>query len=146
MRKTKIRSNYLGEPIINLLDKTFVIPDDYVYNIFEVTQEYIARPDLISLDAYGDSLYSDVICKINGISNPFEINEGMLLIIPSPESIMNFIIDAPSKEIENNLEGSGSNSPKLKQKDVNKNSRKTNEAVVGNSRFHINTNTGVIIY
>ena len=74
MFKNNFSSEYLGEEMINLLDTTFVIPEYYNYNIFEVTEEYVARPDLISYDAYGDEMYTDVICKLNGISNPFELN------------------------------------------------------------------------
>ena len=47
-----------------------------------VEKYYTARPDLISLAVYGDDKYGDIICKINGISNPFELNEGMYLYTP----------------------------------------------------------------
>lgn len=50
--------------------------------IVKVEEYYVARPDLISLAVYGDDKYADVICKINGISNPFELNEGMYLYTP----------------------------------------------------------------
>ena len=50
--------------------------------IVYVEKYYIARPDLISLAVYGDDKYADIICKINGISNPFELNEGMYLYTP----------------------------------------------------------------
>ena len=48
-----------------------------------VNEYYIARPDLISLAVYGDDKYGDMICKANGISNPFELNKGMFIYIPS---------------------------------------------------------------
>ena len=48
---------------------------------------YVARPDLISLAVYGDDKYGDVICKINGLSNPFELNEGMYLYTPDIDTI-----------------------------------------------------------
>lgn len=47
-----------------------------------VQKEYVARPDLISLAVYGSDKYADLICKINGISNPFELNEGDLILYP----------------------------------------------------------------
>ncbi len=50
--------------------------------IVYVEKYYTARPDLISLAVYGDDKYGDIICKINGISNPFELNEGMYLYTP----------------------------------------------------------------
>ena len=55
----------------------------------QVEKYYIARPDLISLAVYGDDKYGDIICKINGISNPFELNEGMILYTPDIGVITN---------------------------------------------------------
>ena len=56
-----------GEPYINPL---------------VINEYYVARPDLISLAVYGTDEYADMICKFNGLSNPFELNEGMLIFIP----------------------------------------------------------------
>ena len=140
MFKNNFSSEYLGEEMINLLDTTFVIPEYYNYNIFEVTEEYIARPDLISYDAYGDEMYTDVICKLNGISNPFELNKGTKLIIPSPEHIMNFITKPSANDIESDEK---LNRPRAKQKNEK---RKPNEAIVGDKRFKIDRTSGVIIY
>jgi len=140
MFKSNINSEYLGEEMINLLDKTFVIPSYYNYNIFEVTEKYIARPDLISYDAYGDEMYADVICKLNGVSNPFELNKGMKLILPSPEHIMNFIVKPSSDDIESDER---LNKPIAKQKNEK---RKPNEAIVGDRRFKIDRTSGIIIY
>ena len=137
--KREIDSDYLGERIYNLLDDTFSIPDNYIYNVFTVTEEYIARPDLISLDAYGDTMFGDVICKLNGVSNPFELNVGMKLIIPSPENIMDFtsrtIDDWDSTVTEY------TSSTKTKQSP-----RQANAAILGDSRFKIDTTAGIIIY
>ena len=85
--KNIIHSEWLDEDIYNLVDSSFIVPKLYSYEILEVTEKYIARPDLISKDIYGDTIYSDLLCKLNGISNPFELNKGMLLIIPSPDNI-----------------------------------------------------------
>lgn len=140
--KTEYLSEYLGESIYNLLDYTFEIPKQYTYNIFEVTGEYIARPDLISYDAYGDTEFTDIICKLNGISNPFELNEGMKLIIPTPEDITNFAIMPSSKDLEENW-GPKNNLSVTKTK---RSKRQANEAIVGDTRFKIDTTNGIIIY
>ena len=137
--KTTINSDYLGETIYNLLDKTFSLPQNFDYNIFTVPEEYIARPDLLSLDAYGSTMYADVICKINGISNPFELNEGMKLILPRPEYILDFAIKPPSEEAEQD----DINIPIPKQRNIK---RSPNEAIIGDSRFKIDSTSGVIIY
>lgn len=140
--KDEINSEYLGDRIYNLLDKTFEIPTIYSYNIFEVTKEYIARPDLISLDAYGDTMFADIICKLNGISNPFELNVGTKLIIPSPESIMDFSIKPSPNERDDNWGGSS------RQLDIKtkKSKRQPNEAIVGDVRFKVDSSSRIIIY
>ena len=137
--KKKIHSDYLQEDIYNLLDKTFVFPKMYSYDVFETTEEYIARPDLISYDAYGDTRYADIICKINGISNPFELNEKTLLILPSPEYIDKFnITPYMDEEYVNNSD--------VKQTKTKQDKRQPNEAIVGDTRFKIDSNSRIIMY
>ena len=142
-KKNIFGSDYLEEDLYNLLDKTFIIPNSYVYNIFEVTKEYIARPDLISYDAYNDTRYADVICKLNGISNPFELNEGMVIVIPSPESIMDFY-STPWKTDDLEFGALGQNNNKTDKTKQSK--RQANEAIVGDKRFKIDSKSGIIIY
>ena len=138
--KSTIKSEYLKEEIYNLLDTTFVMPDEFDFEIVRVTEDYIARPDLISIAAYVDSDFTDIICKINGISNPFELNEGDILVIPSYDyiSYFNNIPSAEDKEasIENNT-------PKSKTKTEK---RKANESIIGDKRFHIDPSRRVIVY
>ena len=138
--KNTIHSDFLNEKVYDLLNKTFEIPQHYNFNIFEVTKEYIARPDLISYDAYGDTMFGDVICKLNGISNPFELNEGMKLIIPSPEHIMDFAKKPNIEEFDTYGEF---DAPIAKRKNSK---REANEAIIGDSRFKIDSAAGIIIY
>jgi hypothetical protein len=139
--KKQIFSNWLQDNVINLTDSTFQIPDTYSYEILEVTEKYIARPDLLSNDIYGDTLYGDLICKLNGISNPFELNKGMILVIPSPDNIMDFMkeISIEDSDIVSNV----NDKPIVKQKHEK---RKANEAVLGDTRFRIDKTRGVVIY
>lgn len=140
--KGTITSNYLEERIYNLLDQTFEIPKSgFSFNILDVSKEYIARPDLISLDAYGDTGYADIICKINGISNPFELNEGMEIIIPTLTSITEFSVKPGKMDVE---EDEFDNLPTPTT--VSNKKRKANEAVIGDTRFRIDSSAGVIIY
>jgi hypothetical protein len=146
--KNTIKSDYLQEEIYNLLDLTFLIPSRYNYNIFTVTKDYIARPDLISYDAYGDETFADIICKVNGISNPFELNEGMKLIIPSPENILDFtrrVQKYPGEDLYNSTNDSAVTSMQNNVK-TKRSKRQANEAVVGDKRFKIDAATGIIIY
>jgi hypothetical protein len=145
--KGTVNSSYLQDTIYNLLDNTFILPENgFNFNTFIVSKDYVARPDLISLDAYNDTKYADVLCKINGISNPFELNEGMEIIIPSISSISDFYVDL-SREFnaEDDIIENSKNIYSNKSK--NKNSkRKANEAIVGDSRFKIDSAGGIIIY
>ena len=140
--KTNMFDEYLNDTIFNLLDKTFVIPDTFEYSVLVVDDQYIMRPDLISLDAYGDAMYADVICKLNGV-NPFEINKGMELILPSPDYIMNFVVQPDTDDRELGDETIASYAPVAKSS-VQK--RKVNEAVIGDKRFNIDPVNGVIVY
>lgn len=140
--KQTIHSDWLNDDIVNFNDPTFVIPKSYQYEIIEVSDKYIARPDLLSLDTYGDTLYSDILCKLNGISNPFELNKGMLLVIPSPDSIMDFINIPNAQELDSSFDNDISK-PLLKTR---KEKRKANEAVVGDTRFKIDKTRGIVIY
>lgn len=140
--KQTIHSDWLNDNIINLNDPTFIIPASYQYEIIEVSEKYIARPDLLSLDAYGDTLYADILCKLNGISNPFELNKGMLLVIPSPDSIMDFMKVPSPQELDSSFDNDTAK-PLLKTR---KEKRKANEAVVGDTRFKIDKTRGIVIY
>lgn len=138
--KQIIHSDWLNDDVLNLIDQTFRIPQSYQYEIIELTERYVARPDILSLDVYGDSMYSDLLCKLNGISNPFEMNKGMLVIIPSPDSIMDFM-NLPSSEDSDII--TDTDKPIIKTK---KSKRKANEAVLGDSRFKIDKQKGIVIY
>lgn len=140
--KSKMFDEYLNDTVFNLLDKTFVIPETFEYNVLVVDDQYIMRPDLISLDAYGDTMYADVICKLNGV-NPFEINQNMELILPSPEYITQFVVQPETDEREVDGDGLVAYVP-VSKSSVEK--RKANEAVIGDKRFNIDPINGVIIY
>lgn len=138
--KTKIFSDFLQEDIYNLLDTTFQIPSNgFDYKVLEVSEEYIARPDLIAYDAYGDTMYADIICKINGISNPFELNKGMRLVLPTPDNIYNFTI--LSELVETEQQEYETPVPKTKNE-----KRKANESLTTDTRFKIDAKSGIIVY
>lgn len=141
--KTQIKSDYLGESLFNLLDKTFEMPfNGFTFNVLVVSDEYIARPDLIAYDAYGDSGYADIICKINGISNPFELNLGMQIIVPRPEDINKFT----STPALDDTESDGNTAENIPQAKSKSSKRKANEAVIGDQRFRINSSSKIVVY
>lgn len=140
--KSEIQSKVLKERIFNMLDKTFVIPESFDYEAVEVTKDFIARMDLISKFAYGTDKYQDILCKLNGISNPFELNEGNIIIVPSISDINRFYYQETYLEKDPDTK-------KLDHKPVpkeKKEKRKPNEAVVGDKRYKIDKNRKVIVY
>lgn len=110
-----------------------------------VNKYYVARPDLISLAFYGTDKYADIICKLNGISNPFELNENDMLTIPRIEHLV-FYTKANTNSSELINSGSNINKPKVsKQKDLNK-KRSPNEQVVGDKNYLIDKSLGLVFY
>lgn len=142
LNKTFIKSKALNdETIVNLLDKTFLIPNKFEYNVVEVPKECVARMDLIAKQIYGDSSFSDLLCKINGISNPFELNEGDMVVCPSVADLGKFYyIELPSEK-----EDSEGNPNKPIPKGI-KEKRKPNEAVIGDKRYKVDRANKVIVY
>lgn len=139
--KTIITNERLNERMYNFLDPTFTIPNKFDFDVVLVSKDYVARPDLISIAAYGDSDFTDIICKVNGISNPFELNEGDVLILPTFDSIRYFNNTPTADDLE--ADNKENNVPKLKTKTEK---RKANESIIGDKRFHIDPSRRVIIY
>lgn len=80
------------------------VTERFVY----IDDTYEGRPDLLSLAVYGDSSYADLICHFNGISNPFAVEKGMVIFIPSSNYAKSFQtlakqISAPDNKSKNEL-------------------------------------------
>lgn len=70
------------EASLDLCATTWSDIEPFVIKPIIIDEYYVARPDLVSLAVYGSDEYADLICKWNGISNPFELNLGMIICIP----------------------------------------------------------------
>ena len=146
-KKPSIKS-YDGVVYKDLLVKTFnELTGFYVTPIY-VNEYYVARPDLISFALYGDDKYADVLCKVNGISNPFEINKGDIILAPNEEYLNDCVY---SKDNESGLIKDSKNET-IHKRDANnyqkrKNEKRTpNEQVIGDSNFIIDKSLGIVIY
>ena len=110
-----------------------------------VNKYYVARPDLISLAFYGTDEYADIICKVNGISNPFELNEDDLLDIPALSTVRYY--SSPNEEanelVDTNSTISKSKSSKQKKLDQK---RSPNEQTIGDKNYVIDRTIGLIFY
>lgn len=114
-------------------------------SIIEVTSDYIARPDLISLAVYGSDQYADAICKINGISNPFELNEGMILFIPDFSAVSRMFVQATPSAVCSDDTENISSIKKNYQKTKNS-KRSPNEQTIGDRTFIIDKQNKIVIY
>lgn len=72
-----------GNQIVDLAEGTFKSAEKIVsYTVKKVPNEYIMRPDLISLVEYGTTDKTEYIMMFNQIGNPFSINKDDELMIP----------------------------------------------------------------
>ena len=112
-----------------------------------INKYYVARPDLISLAVYGDDAYGDILCKINGISNPFELNEDIYFFIPSVEFINNCCTanNVPSELITDDTERINNTLSIEYQKPKNA-KRSPNEQTIGDKNFIIDKTFGMVLY
>jgi hypothetical protein len=61
--------------------------DIKIDDFFFVKDIYQMRPDLIAAVKLGDQSKVGSLLKINGISNPFALNEGRFILIPSESTV-----------------------------------------------------------
>lgn len=112
-----------------------------------VRKEYVARPDLVSLAVYKTDEYTDLICKLNGISNPFELNEDMVLMLPDIDKLKSMVrmnasaCEKIEKEENDNIAAAETGNKKLLNE-----KRSPNEATVRDSNFIISKDTGLVFY
>ena len=93
--ETLMRKRYITKPNNDtIIDLTFsslntsesaVDPTDL--SILLVSEDEAMRPDLIAKRAYGDDSKLDFLLKYNGVSNPFSLNTGDVLIVPDPTAM-----------------------------------------------------------
>ena len=137
-----------NETYIDLLSKTY---DEGMVGSFSpiiVNKYYVARPDLISLAVYGDDKYGDIICKVNGISNPFELNEDMLILLPNVEFLSSCVLKNQKKSdlIEDpKTDRIYKNNETNLQKKKNE-LRSPNQQVIGDSNYIIDKSLGIVFY
>ena len=110
-----------------------------------VIADYVARPDLISLAVYGTDQYADILCKINGISNPFELNEGMILLIPNLSTIT-FFYKSRSASATFESDSTPISSTKKNFQKTKAERRSPAEQTVGSKNFVVDLSNKMIIY
>ena len=111
-----------------------------------VNKYYVARPDLVAFAVYGDPAYADFICKFNGISNPFELNEGMVLLLLSKGDI-NAVYGKSGENASELLESDSSIQKKVNTYTKKKtDARSPSAAVIGDTNYVIDKSLGLVFY
>ncbi len=146
-KKPRISNEDDNDLYIDLLTPTFVNQKIIHGQLIAVNQYYVARPDLISLAMYGDDRFADIICKVNGISNPFELNENDILFIPEPSEITNLTtnVDKPSELVTDENKNLFKQNKVDNRKKVS-DKRSSNEMIFGQSNYIIDKSAGLVFY
>lgn len=115
-----------------------------------VKEDYIARPDLISQAVYGTDKYADLICKLNGISNPFELNEDMVLLLPGRDKIDSMAVNTGQAcetiESDNTAQTENIASSDRDNRKLLNEKRSPNEATVNDVNYVIRKDLGLVFY
>lgn len=130
----------------DLLSKSFEMKTNLKGTLMIVNKYYVARPDLISLAVYGDDKYADIICKVNGISNPFELNEDDLLFLPEIEFITECCKNYGEKSdfVKSEKDNFKNTNVSLQKKKTDK--RSPNDQLEGEKNFVIDKSLGLVFY
>ncbi len=73
----------LGSRIFNTDDILTGIP----INVYRIGDDMNMRSDLLSYAAYAKDSYTEMLLKYNNIQNPFTVQFGDILIVPSVNNI-----------------------------------------------------------
>lgn len=83
LRVKKLFTISTGEQIVDLISSSFNFGEsDSSMGVIAVNEYDVMRPDNLSERLYSSQEYWDVILKFNGISNPFSLDYGELLLAP----------------------------------------------------------------
>ena len=113
LRAKKLFLTSTSESIVDLISNTFRFGESAVSSGTAFVNEYeVMRPDLISERIYSTQENWDVILKYNGISNPFSLDFGEILIAPAFNIVSSLVI--PPREVsEKGTEPAKKNESKL---------------------------------
>ncbi|CAB4175546.1 hypothetical protein UFOVP1247_211 [uncultured Caudovirales phage] len=98
LRAKKLFTISSGESIVDLISSTFNFGESSASAGITVVSEYeTMRPDLLSEKIYSNQDEWCTILKFNGISNPFSLDAGEILLAPPFKSISKLIV--PPKDV-----------------------------------------------
>lgn len=124
LRLKRTIANRTGETLIDLVSSTFKFTGIGSSAGPTFVDEYeVMRPDLLSNKVYGSTDYWEVLLKYNGVSNPFSLEEGEILIAPSFNSLERMIV-SPVIVPEKGVEPTKNNESKIVTPSTNKDKKR----------------------
>jgi hypothetical protein len=102
-KKTFTKPN--GDIVIDLISATFNFSNSVspVEGYCQVLPDEEARPDLVAVRVYGDQQLWEALLKYNGVSNPFSLEAGYILLTP-PFKDLEKLISIPKNIVEKGVE------------------------------------------
>jgi hypothetical protein len=90
LRKKREITKPDGTRIIDLTEASYEFRGEMlITGTIVVTEDFEMRPDLVAKQVYGDSNKLDYILKFNGISNPFSLQTGDVLLLVAESDMKN---------------------------------------------------------
>jgi len=114
LRVKNILTKLNGDVIVDLISATFSFNKSRAGSegYARVKKEEAMRPDLVAVRLYNQQNMFDVLLKYNGISNPFSLAQGEILLTPPFKEFANMVI-SPRPILEKGLEKAVKNGDKL---------------------------------
>ena len=114
LRIKKIFTKANGDSLVDLISSTFNFEKTggAAEGFIQVQEEEAMRPDLISVRMYSEQSYYELLMKYNGISNPFSLAPGEILLLPPYKALANALVPAKTV-LEKGVAKLSSNEDKL---------------------------------
>jgi len=97
LRVKKFFTNAFGESVVDLVSSTFNFGEAAGPAGPTVVSEFEnMRPDLVSDRVLGSQEYWEALLKFNGISNPFSVEQGEIMLVPAISEISKLIVPPKS--------------------------------------------------
>lgn len=88
-------TNQEGEELLDLTSSIFIVQaqNNTLYSMYKVPKDMEMRPDKVSLASYGTDEYTEMIMKYMLQDNPFAVETGDIVLVPTVTSMYNDVID-----------------------------------------------------
>lgn len=88
-------TNQEGDELLDLTSSIFIVQaqNNTLYSMYKVPKDMEMRPDKVSLASYGTDEYTEMILKYMLQDNPFAVETGDIVLVPTATSMYNDVID-----------------------------------------------------